>query len=175
MQETSRNDDHAEAARERDRHMRAGTQVAAAVDRELAQEAERVSHRGADDVKGVALELREHAISAITESERLDQSRRRLARIYQFVDYCFFIAYALIGLLIGLELLGARDRSGFMKFMHLITVPLVAPFKGVMPDPSVGSFQLMLSYVIALIAYLLLHSAVRRFFELLARRQLREL
>lgn len=175
MPETFRNDDHEESAPLREPHATAGRHIEAVLERELAREAEQASSRGNRDVKEVALELRGKAISEIAESERREESRRRLVRIYQFVDYFFFVAYALIGLLIGLELMGARDRSGFMRFMHAITAPLVAPFKGVMPDPSVGSFQLMLSYVIALIAYLLLHSVVKRFFELLARRQPKEL
>ncbi|MFA6954837.1 MAG: hypothetical protein WC538_03075 [Thermoanaerobaculia bacterium] len=175
MPETFRSDDHEELTPVRGGRANAGRRIEAVLERELAQEAERASGRGNRDVKDVALELREKAISEIAESEHREESRRRLARIYQFVDYFFFVAYALIGMLIALELMGARDRSGFMRFMHAITAPLVAPFKGVMPDPSVGSFQLMLSYVIALIAYLLLHSVVRRFFELMARRQPKEL
>jgi ABC-type amino acid transport system permease subunit len=39
-----------------------------------------------------------------------------------------------------------------------------------MPDPAIGSFQLMLSYVLALVVYFLLHSAVKGLFRLLARR-----
>jgi len=175
MPETFRKTDHDEAEPLREARASAGRHIEAVLERELAQEAERASARENRDVKDVALELREKAISEITEGERREESRRRLTRVYQFVDYFFFVAYALIGMLIGLELLGARDRSGFMRFMHTITAPLVAPFKGVMPDPSVGSFQLMLSYVIALIAYLLLHSVVKRLFELLARRQPKEL
>lgn len=145
--------------------------VEAVLERELAHEAERTSDHERQEVKEVAHELKEHAIAEISLAERREASRRKLARVYQFVDYFFYVSYALIGLLTALELLGARDRSGFMRFLHTITAPLVAPFKGVMPDPSVGSFQLMLSYVIALIVYLLLHGALKRLFEILAHRQ----
>jgi hypothetical protein len=39
-----------------------------------------------------------------------------------------------------------------------------------MPDPSIGSFQLMMSYVIALVVYALIHMGVKRLFEILAHR-----
>ena len=145
--------------------------VEAVLEKELAQEAERTSESERQDVKEVARELKEHAIAEISLAERRENSRRKLARTYEFVDYFFYVAYALIGLLIALELIGARDRSGFMRFLHTITAPLVAPFKGVMPDPSVGSFQLMISYVIALIVYLMLHGGLKKLFEILAHRK----
>jgi hypothetical protein len=40
-----------------------------------------------------------------------------------------------------------------------------------MPDPAIGSVQLMLSYVLALVVYILLHRAVRRLFRLLIARR----
>ncbi len=171
MHASSRRDDDDETDLEAREAPSAGQHVEAVLQREVAQAAERSTDGESRDVKEIAHELRQHAIEEISQSERREQARRRLARVYQFIDYFFFIAYALIGLLIALELLGARDRSGFMRFMHTVTAPLVAPFKGVMPDPSIGSFQLMVSYVIALVVYLLLHSAIKRLFGILARRQ----
>ncbi len=79
--------------------------------------------------------------------------------------------YGLVGLMIGLELLGARQGTGFMRFMTLLTTPLLGPFKGVMPDPAVGSFQLMLSYLLALVVYMLLHKAIKGLFRLLIHRR----
>jgi hypothetical protein len=48
---------------------------------------------------------------------------------------------------------------------------LVAPFQGLMPDPAVGGFQLMVSYIVGLAAYLLLHVAVRGLLRLIATRR----
>lgn len=175
MQESSRRETTPSSEDEHEQRPNARKHVEAVLERELAHEVERVSSRESRDVKEVALELREHAIADISTSERQEKSRRSLARTYQFVDYIFYVAYSLIGLLIVLELLGARDGNGFMKFMRTVTAPLVAPFRGVLPDPAVGSFQLMLSYVIALVVYLLLHKGVRRLFEILAHRQPAEL
>jgi len=93
-----------------------------------------------------------------------------LKRVCQFVNYAFYVAYGLIGLMIGLELLGARDSSGFMQFMRAITTPLLAPFRSVMPNPSVGSSKLMLSFIVALVVYALVHLAVRGVFRIMIRR-----
>ena len=50
-------------------------------------------------------------------------------------------------------------------------VQLLAPFRGIMSDPSVGSMQLMLSYVVALVVYVLLHMAVSGLLRLFAHRK----
>jgi uncharacterized protein YggT (Ycf19 family) len=93
---------------------------------------------------------------------------RRTARVSQVVDYVFFLIYSLIALEVGLELLGARESSGFKRFLDAVTAPILAPFRGLMPDPSVGSFQLMISYVVAAIVYLVLHQAVKRLLRMVA-------
>lgn len=144
--------------------------VDAEVRGELETEAERAGQGERAAVRGVASELKSRALREVEESEREVERGRRLARVYQFVDYLFYVVYGLVGLMIGLELLGAREWTGFMRFMTLVTTPLLAPFKSVMPDPSIGSFQLMLSYVLALVVYVLLHRAVKGFFRLLVRR-----
>jgi uncharacterized protein YggT (Ycf19 family) len=112
-------------------------------------------------VDAVAHELKRKALSEVGETERELERARGLARLKQFVDYAFYLAYGMIGLRIALELFGARDASGFMRFLRALTAPLLAPFRGLMPDPSVGSSQLMLSFIVALIVYGLLHLAVK--------------
>jgi uncharacterized protein YggT (Ycf19 family) len=138
---------------------------------ELQREAHRETPTERKEVEAVAHELKRHTISEVVESERGSRRTRRLERVYAIVDYVFFVIYGLVGLMIGLELLGARDGSGFMRFMRTVTTPILAPFKGVMPDPAIGSVQLMLSYVLALVVYILLHRAVRRLFRLLIARR----
>jgi uncharacterized protein YggT (Ycf19 family) len=80
----------------------------------------------------------------------------------QVVDYIFFLVFSLVGLEIVLEALGARQASGFKQFLDAVTGPLLAPFRGLLPSPSFGSAQLMLSYVAALAVYAILHQAIRR-------------
>ena len=79
------------------------------------------------------------------------QRARSLARISQVADYVFFLVYSLGGLEIALELFGARQRNPFKHFLDAVSAPLLGPFRGPMPDPALGSFQLMLSYIVALL------------------------
>lgn len=137
---------------------------------ELEAESEQEDRVERERVREVATGMKAKALREVEDSEREVRRGRKLARTYQFVDYLFYLVYGLIGLMIGLELLGAREWTGFMRFMTLVTTPLLAPFKSVMPDPAIGSFQLMLSYVLALVVYILLHRAVKGFFRLLVRR-----
>ena len=111
-------------------------------------------------VDAVASNLKHKAAAEVVETESELHRARRTTRVSQVADYVFYIVYGLIGLEIALELLGARQSSGFKQFLDAVTYPLLAPFKGLMPDPAVGSLQLMLSYIVALVVYVLLHMAV---------------
>ena len=76
----------------------------------------------------------------------------------------------MISLQISLDLMGARRGNGFRVFIETVCAPLLAPFKGLMPSVGGGGFQLRLSYVFALVAYLLLHMAINGLLRLLASR-----
>jgi len=93
------------------------------------------------------------------------------ARVRQAVDFVFFVVYTLIGLQVVLEMIGATERAGFKQFMNTITAPLLGPFRGLVTDPSVGRFQFMFSFIAALVAYILLHVAIRKLLRLFARRR----
>jgi len=121
--------------------------------------------------KAVAAKLRERAAHEVVESESELQRARGATRLSQFVDYGFYLIYGLIGLEIVLEFLAARQSSGFKQFLDTVTTPFLAPFKGLMADPSVGSMQLMLSYVAALVVYALLHMAVNGLLRLFAEKK----
>ncbi|MET0554423.1 MAG: YggT family protein [Vicinamibacteria bacterium] len=123
------------------------------------------------EVASVASNLRHNAAVEVRESERELGRARKATRASQVVDYAFYLVYGLVGLEIVLELLGARQGSGFKQFMDAVTWPLLAPFRGLMPTPSVGSSQLMLSYVIALGVYILLHLAVNGALRMMAERK----
>jgi uncharacterized protein YggT (Ycf19 family) len=135
--------------------------------------AESATSSGSDQaaVKSVAAGLRKEATSEVAEAEGALQRARSSTRVSQVADYAFYLVYGLIGLEIVLELFGARQASGFKRFLDTLTWPLLAPFKGLMPDPAVGSMQLMLSYVVALVVYLLLHMAVNGLLRLFAERK----
>ena len=149
-------------------------EVKGAVEARVQDDIRNTADGGHDDhaaVEQVAGQLRQKALSNVSRTEAELERARTTARLSQFVDYAFYLAYGLIALEIGLELLGARQRSGFKQFLDVITTPLLAPFKGLMPDPAVGSFQLMLSYIVALVVYVLLHLAVNGLLRLFVSRK----
>ena len=123
------------------------------------------------EVKAVASDLKHKATAEVAETETELQRARHTLRISQIVDYVFYLAYGLIGLEIVLELLGARQGNAFKRFLDTVTWPLLAPFRGLMPDPAMGSFQLMLSYVVALVVYFLLHRALIALMRIFAERK----
>ena len=149
-------------------------QVKGAVESKVQDEIRQKADGPADDhgqVKAVAGQLRQKAISEVVDTEAELARSRTMARVSQVVDYLFYVVYGLIGLEIALELLGARQSSGFKRFLDTLTAPLLAPFKGVLPDPSVGAFQLMMSYLVALAVYVLLHLAINGLLRLFVQRK----
>jgi uncharacterized protein YggT (Ycf19 family) len=123
------------------------------------------------EIESVAHELKHKAIHEVFDNESEVARARTVARISQVVNYVFGLIYGLIGLLIALDLMGARESSGFKQLINLLTAPFLAPFRGLMPDPRVGNFRLMISYIIGLIVYALLHLAIRGLLRLAAERQ----
>lgn len=111
-------------------------------------------------VKGAATELKDRAVAEVTGTEAELDRAKKAARTSQIVDYIFYVIYGVIGLEIILELLGARESSGFKQFIDAISTPVLAPFRSLLRDPAVGSSQFMFSYVIALIVWILIHFAV---------------
>jgi uncharacterized protein YggT (Ycf19 family) len=91
----------------------------------------------------------------------------------QLVDYLFGLLYVLIAFELVLELLGARDSNAFKDFLDSATAPFLAPFKTLLPAMKSGSNELMLSYVIALAVYALIHVAIHKLFLNIARPQKR--
>jgi len=146
-------------------------EVQESIERKVVSRSGSPSDTGSREVEAVARSLKHKALSEVGQTERELERARGIARLNQFVDYLFYVAYGLIGLKIGLELLGARDSSGFMRFLAVVTAPLLAPFRGLMPDPAVGSFQLMLSFIVALVVYALLHMAVKGLLRVLVFRE----
>ncbi len=123
------------------------------------------------EVRSVAAGLKHNATTEVGESESELQRARKATRGSQFIDYGFFLLYGLIGLEVVLELLGARQSSGFKRFLDTLTSPFLSPFKGLMPDPTVGSMQLMLSYVVGLVVYMLLHMAINGLLRMFAQKK----
>jgi uncharacterized protein YggT (Ycf19 family) len=163
----------ADEARRIAQHERIKEKLEADVHGRIAEKAHASSPAEQAEIQSVAVDLKHKAAAEVVETEAELQRARALGRISQVVDYVFSLVYGLVGLEIGLELFGARQSSGFKQFLDHVSRPLLHPFRGLMPDPSLGSFQLMMSFIVALLVYALLHHALKRLLRLLAHREVR--
>ena len=141
------------------------------VHEDIARRAGTPTERERDEVDATAEELRQSTVREVSRTETEIQRGKTLARVGQVVDSLFYVVYALISLEIILEALGARDAAGFKRMLDAVTAPLLAPFRGLMNDPSVGSSELMLSYVIGLVVYMLVHMGIKRWIRIAATRR----
>jgi YggT family protein len=116
---------------------------------------------------------------AVEEERRMEARRARdraarerrlrvLDRVTLGVDYAFYLLYGLLTVRFVLSLLGAAETAGFVQFIHGITGPFYAPFGGIVASPSVNGGVLDFPVVIALLAYVLLHLAVRGLLRVVA-------
>jgi uncharacterized protein YggT (Ycf19 family) len=123
------------------------------------------------NAEALAESLKRKAVREVATTEAELDRGQAAARASQIVDYLFYIVYGLIGLEIVLDAIGARQSAGFKQFIDAIATPFLAPFKGLMPAPGVGSFRFMLSYIVALVVYVLLHMAVNGLLRLFVHRK----
>lgn len=123
------------------------------------------------ELAGVAHELKQRSVHEAVRADRELGQGRSAARISQVIDYLFYVVYGLIGLQFTLRLMGARQGSGFVQFVTAVTSPLLAPFERIVGTPSAMGYQLQLSYLLALVVYILLHLAVNGMLRLIAFRK----
>lgn len=150
----------ADEQRKLQQHEQVKSEIRDEVHREIKARSEQAAAPDAAQVGTVAHQMKQRAVREVLSSEAELTRSRTLAHLSQVIDYAFYVLYGLIALLIVLELIGAREGSGFKQLLNAVTGPFLAPFKGLMPDPVVGSFQLMTSYIIGLVVYFMLHMAV---------------
>jgi uncharacterized protein YggT (Ycf19 family) len=115
--------------------------------------------------------LKEKAIGELQGTEKELDRARVAARISQVIDYVFYVIYGLIGLEIVLELLGAREGNAFKEFVDAVSAPLLAPFTTLMPDLARSQFQLKLSYIVAMLVYILLHLGINGLLRMMVHRK----
>lgn len=105
------------------------------------------------------------------EAEQRARAERRhyvVARITQGVDYLFYLLYGLLTIRFVLGLLGASENAGFVQFIQGLTAPFYGPFSGIVERPAINGGVFDLPLIIAMLAYVLLHLAVRGLLRLLA-------
>jgi uncharacterized protein YggT (Ycf19 family) len=116
--------------------------------------------------------FREHAVDDVIDSEHAVRRSRGVVRVSQFIDYAFFLIYALLAIRFVLALIAARSNAGFVQFIVSVTDPLYAPFKSIVASPKIGDgHTLPLPMLIAIGAYLVLHIAINRLLRLIAVRK----
>ncbi|MGH9769041.1 MAG: YggT family protein [Blastocatellia bacterium] len=141
------------------------------VNAEIANHADHLDENEQAQAAAVGGQLKRKALNEVTSTEAELERSKLIARVSQVIGYLFYLIYGLISLQIILDLLGARRGNGFRNFIDTLCAPLLAPFNSLMPSVGSGSFQLRLSYVFALVVYLLLHMAINGLLRLLAHRK----
>lgn len=161
----------ADEARKLRQHEDVKGDVREKVHAEITREADDITPREHKEADAIAGSLKHKAVREVADTESELARTRVIARLSQVVDYVFYLIYGIISLEIVLEALGAREGAGFKQFIDTLAAPLVAPFEGLMADPAQGDYRFMLSYVVALIVYILLHLAVKGLLRLFIQRK----
>ena len=153
-------------------HASVKSQIEGNVNAEIKGQARTASPEQAERVGQVAANLRGRALDETVASEHAVARSRGAARTSQFVDYAFYVIYALLGIRLVLALIAARSSSGFVQFINGVTYPLYMPFRGIVPSPTTeGGFTLALPIVIAIGVYMLLHVGINGLLRLAAQRK----
>ncbi|HWN98534.1 MAG TPA: YggT family protein [Blastocatellia bacterium] len=158
-----------------ERRLASHQEVKASVDEDvndrIKRESARVEPAEAAEYTEVAQELKQKSVHQAVATERELERGRTAARISQIVDYIFYLIYGFIALEFLLGLMGAREGNGFVQLIGAITRPLLAPFERIVSTPTAGAHQFRMSYLFALIVYILLHLAINGVFRLVAHRK----
>jgi uncharacterized protein YggT (Ycf19 family) len=161
----------ADEARRLAQHESIKGQIREKVHAEISDKANRATPTERASEDALANSLKRKAVHEVAAAEfELDRGHA-FARVSQVVDYVFYLTYGVIALEIVLEALGARESAGFKQFVDAVAAPVLSPFRGLMPDPGVGPFRFMVSYVIALGVYILLHMAVNGLLRMFVHRK----
>ena len=141
------------------------------VNSEIAERAEHTARKEAQRIDQVAGDFRDKAIDEVVGTEREVTRARRVARFSQFVDYVFVLLYGLLTIRLTLALLAANSNSGFVQFIRTVTNPFYGMFRGILASPTVEGSTLAWPIVVAIVAYMLLHLAVRGLLRLIVHRR----
>ncbi len=97
---------------------------------------------------------------------------RAVSTIARVLDLAFGFIYLVLGLRFVLELLRARHGTGFFELVTSLSGPLYAPFRDIISTSTIsGTYPLVWSIVVAMIAYSLLHGVIRALLRVVAGRE----
>ena len=158
-----------------ERRLASHQQVKASIDNDvntrIQRESSRVEPNDSVEMARVAQELKQKSVRQAVQTERELERGRVAARITQVIDYVFYIIYGLIALEFLLRLMAARPGSGFVQFLAALTRPILGPFYGILAAPSIRGYHIELSYLLALIVYILIHLAINGAFRMIVHRK----
>jgi uncharacterized protein YggT (Ycf19 family) len=167
--------DTSNVALDEERRLASHEEVKASIDGDvnsrIKRESARVEPGESAKLAGVAHEMRDKSVHEAIQTDREIGRGRTAARVSQIVDYFFYIVYGLIAFQFVLGLIGARRNNAFVELITSLSRPLLAPFEGIVPTPSTGVYRIGLSYLFALVVYVLLHLAVNGVFRIVAHRK----
>ena len=163
----------AEAEARQAAHQSAVTsRVESRVNAEISGQAATASPADGARVAEVASHLRSKALDESVHGERVVGQARAAARWSQFIDYAFYVVYALLGIRLVLALIAANSTSGFVQFIRLVTDPFYAPFRGIVASPSTEAGNtLVLPIGIALVVYAMLHLGINGLLRMVGHRK----
>jgi uncharacterized protein YggT (Ycf19 family) len=120
----------------------------------------------------VAHGLREKALDATVRGERTVGQARTAARASQFLDYGFYVIYALLAIRLVLALIAARSSNGFVQFIGTVSEPFYAPFRGIVASPTAeGGYTLVVPIMIAGLVYVVLHAGINGLLRMVGTRK----
>jgi uncharacterized protein YggT (Ycf19 family) len=162
----------ADDARQARQHAAVKSNVESHVNAEIAGKAAAPTTDDRARIGEVAGQLRDTAIDETVKGERGLSHARTAARGSQFIDYGFYVLYALLAIRLVLALIAAQSTNGFVKFIGAVTGPFYAPFRGIVPSPTAeGGYTLVLPIVIALVVYMMLHAGINGLFRMVGQRK----
>jgi uncharacterized protein YggT (Ycf19 family) len=87
----------------------------------------------------------------------------------RILDFLFALLYALLVVRFALELINAARDAGFVRFIHALSEPFFAPFRGIVADTVIDGHRVVWSLVVALIAYVIGHALLRALLRVVTR------
>ncbi len=159
-------------AREASRLSAMKSKVGSHVNAEIGSQASVANAAGHARVDAVAAGMRERAIDETVSRDRSVGHARTAARGSQFLDYAFYVLYALLGIRLALALIAAQSGNGFVKFIAAITDPFYAPFRGIVASPTTeGGNTIVFPIIIALVVYAMAHLGINGLLRMVGNRK----
>jgi hypothetical protein len=111
------------------------------------------------------------ATHIIREEHALDDRPHRdlIGVVERVLDLLFGLLYTLLFVRFALVFFGARPGAAFYQLIQSATEPFYRPFEGLFATSSFGGWRIEWPILVAMIAYALLHWAIRGVLRLVAR------